>query len=32
MFKKIEMEPGSMIKLNIDSVGEEDSDIDEVFD
>ncbi len=31
MFKKIEMEPGSMIKLNIDSVEEEESDIEEVF-
>jgi hypothetical protein len=31
MFKKIEMEPGSLIKLNIDSVGE-DSDIEDAID
>ncbi len=31
MFKKIEMEPGSLIKLNIDSAGE-DSDIEDAID
>jgi hypothetical protein len=30
MFKKIEMEPGSLIKLNFDSVGE-DSDIEDAI-
>jgi hypothetical protein len=30
LFKKIEMEPGSLIKLNIDSVGE-DTEIEEAI-